>query len=266
MKILILLFTILFVHSDLKAQLTYSNAEMYAESGAGVTTFYSLWLNPAGLNPSQDKDLYLRVRNYWSFTDLHHASLACKLPDIKRFSTGVCFEQFGDEWLNQQSLSWTFSHGIENIRLGLRLKAFHFQFYETKNRLALNLDFGGQIKLKENLSLGMYIQDLYPNRLSAESKETTTTTMRLGLAYHTNKNILFFDVMSRSEQNLIILMGLIYALNEKIKLRATISSQQRCLNLASQFSHKKIKFSYISEIQQALGFSHKIELRLRLFR
>jgi hypothetical protein len=224
-------------------------------ASAGLTDFWSIQNNPAGIALQQNIAAGIAYENRLLMKELGLKSVAVLVP-VKFGVLGLSYNQFGYNLYNENKLGLAYAKAFgPGLRIGLQLDYLSTRFaegYEGLNNVTFEL--GVQSNINEKFVVGAYIFNPVRARLSEYTDERIPVILRFGLSYHfTEKLMGVADIEKNFDFDPDLRLGLEYLLNETFYLRTGVAVNPGLFTFGTGMQISGLRFDIAASLHQVLG-------------
>ena len=234
--------------------------------GASLTLSnpWSCFNNQASLASIEHFSVGASTSRIYNIEQLTISNIAVAVPISKTNGVvGFSFDHFGvTDLYNMQRFGISLSRFYgENFAVGLQLEGLYLNLFDYGNKLLLNAHVGFLAKPTEQLSLGVQIQNLFGQVLIESIDEQLPIITRIGGSYKISEPFSFFAETSLSTNRQAKMhLGMAYAVNEKLKLRAGFSTRQLNSSFGLELRLKQVQVLMAFSYHQYLGSTPELGL------
>ncbi len=189
------------------------------------------------------KDVFSGTNNQAAFAQLKSGGFGVYgerrflLEELNQFSAVVALptssgtfalqgDYFGFSAFNENQLGLAYARKITNqIDVGVKFNYHNVQVAGYGNASAINFEAGTIFHLTERLHTGVHVYNPMSSKLGKNSNEKLASIYKVGLGYEpSNRVFLSTEIVKQEDQPVNVNAGLQYNLQEKLFLRAGIST------------------------------------------
>ncbi len=228
-----------------------------------LTGFWSVENNPAGMVETDRFAAGLGFRNGYLSPHLGTADAALVYP-APFGKMGLTMRYFGYALYHEMKVGLSYARKLgAKLRAGMQLVYLQTGFGDVYgNRSNFTFALGIQSPVTRNLTLGLYVYNPVPVKLSDYAGEKIPSVFRFGLAYRFSNNLL---VTAEAEKNtafqpVVIRGGVEYRFKNQFFFRAGLATSGNIFAFGFGWHLKKFRFDLASAMQASLGFSPQASL------
>lgn len=257
-----LLLTGVFLCVQTKASNTFG-ARASALAGNAVTQIdvFAAANNPAAAAFLTRSSIGFYYQNKYLFAELNEAHTSFVfLRKIGTFSSSLGFQ--GYKAFNETNGSFSYSRKFgSKISAGLGIKYHHLAIQENGSKNLISAQISLYYQALERLDIGLTINNPIKQKISPNSKESLSSFLALGLAYHPSEQLLLALQVSKDlKYPFNVCLGIEYEVHKLIKARLGLGMNPFLVSGGIGFQLNQMDISVSSSWDQQLGFSPQLSL------
>lgn len=166
--------------------------------GAGIarTTPASVWANPAGLPALRTPAYSLLAAHLHGQSDLRYLGAALARP-LRHAAIGLQLTHLGAHGYQEQRIALQYGRRLfDGFCLGAEIIALHTSIRQYGSRWLPTFAIGGQVRLNEQLRLGMRWHN--PSHTYREAGPALPTSLAVGWAYQPSRGVVLSGEIDKS--------------------------------------------------------------------
>jgi hypothetical protein len=185
-----------------------------------------------------------------------------------RLFTGIAtinFYRFGDNLYSEQKIGLGYSHKIRFVSLGLQINYIQYRIEGYGSRGYLSTEFGGVIKICQELLFGAYLFKSWESGLYPDNNYILPMLLKTGISYRPVINLMInIEYQYHEYIRQYLSFGMEYLIREKLALRTGITIQTLKSTFGIGFKPGRFDINYGVAVHPHLDVSHDFSINLKI--
>lgn len=240
-----------------------ARARGLANASVGLTDYWALYNNQAGLAYLEEITFGLGVHNHYLLNELNSSSLGIAFPLSHAGVLGLSLDNFGYNVYRENKIGIAFARSFgSNFSAGIKLNYLSLSMgKEYGSKSSIGFEIGLIYRIKQDFIFGFHASNPFSYRFSTSSKSRLPTSFDIGVVYQISEQIILSLACEKIPgRKAGFKTGMEYQVNNKVFIRAGISTSPFQFAFGFGYKRGKFKLDFASCYHRFLGFSPGISI------
>ena len=240
-----------------------------ANASSGLSDFWAIYNNQAGLARLKASTFGLAVQNHYLLKDLNQGSLGIAIPVKKAGVIGLSFDDLGISIYRENILGLAYAKAFgPAFSAGMKLSYLRSSYSgDNGDRSYIGFELGILYRAKPGLIFAFHTSNPLAFKPGSYKQESLCSRIVLGMSHEISQDILILCECEKvSSRKARFKAGIEYFVKEKISLRAGILTAPFQFSFGFGYQLGNLTIDLASSYHRFLGFSPQISIHYTLSR
>jgi hypothetical protein len=242
---------------------TPAGARVWGMGGISITLSdpWAAYNNQAGLGHLKKFGAGIAVENRFGMKELSGTTIVTAFP-TKQGTFGLTYHGFGQSSFLEQKIGLAYGRAFtKHFAFGFQINYLNTSIPAYGNNHKVCIEGGIQVQLLKELSFGAHVFNPTLTKMAEYNNERIPLLARMGLTYEPSQKLMICaELEKNSSYPLSVRTGLEYRINDKVALRAGLSTRPFLSTFGFRIQIKKLSIDIASGYHQLLVFTPHLSL------